>query len=120
MSNFSFIDKKNIKNSSFILDEKESHHIISVLRLKENSNLILTDGQGKVYHAVIIEFNKDARKIVVSHTQTHSEIENKQSKSATKKSANKKLKSVNQNTEKSTLGDLDVLAELKLKMDKEK
>ncbi len=69
---------------------------------------------------VIIEFNKDARKIVVSHTQTHSEIENKQSKSSTKKTSNKKLKSVNQNTEKSTLGDLDVLAELKLKMDKEK
>ena len=45
MSNFSFIDKKNIKNSSFILDEKESHHIVSVLRLKENSNLTLTDGQ---------------------------------------------------------------------------
>ena len=40
--------------------------------------------------------------------------------SAPKKSSNKKLKSVNQNTEKSTLGDLDVLAELKLKMDKEK
>jgi Uncharacterized protein conserved in bacteria len=55
VSNFSFIDKKNIKNSSFILDEKESHHIVSVLRLKENSNLTLTDGQGKVYHAVIIE-----------------------------------------------------------------
>ena len=62
MSNFSFIDKKNIKNSSFILDEKESHHIISVLRLKENSNLTLTDGQGKVYHAVIIELNKKSVK----------------------------------------------------------
>ena len=62
MSNFSFIDKKNIKNSSFILDEKESHHIVSVLRLKENSNLTLTDGQGKVYHAVIIELNKKSVK----------------------------------------------------------
>ena len=62
MSNFSFIDKKNIKNSSFILDEKESHHIVSVLRLKENSNLTLTDGQGTVYHAIINELNKKSVK----------------------------------------------------------
>lgn len=58
MSNFSFIDKKNIKNSNFLLDESESHHVVSVLRLKKNSYLTLTDGTGSVYFAIINEINK--------------------------------------------------------------
>ena len=53
MSNFSFIHSSNIQGSSFILDEKESHHIISVLRLREGSNITLTDGVGNIYHAKI-------------------------------------------------------------------
>jgi small subunit ribosomal protein S1 len=68
----------------------------------------------------VIEFNKDARKIVVSHIRTHEEYEG--TSRAPKKSSSSKsnLKSVNSNTEKSTLGDLDALAELKEKMDKKK
>jgi 16S rRNA (uracil1498-N3)-methyltransferase len=53
VSNFSFIDSRNIKDSSFILDEKESHHIISVLRLREGSNITLTDGRGNIYYGLI-------------------------------------------------------------------
>ena len=58
MSNFSLINKRNIKNSSFYLDEKESHHIISVLRLKRDDELTLTDGEGNIYHALINDINK--------------------------------------------------------------
>ena len=58
MSNFSFINKRNIKNSSFYLDEKESHHVTSVLRLKSKDKLILTDGEGTIYHALINEVDK--------------------------------------------------------------
>ena len=53
MSNFSFIDSKNINDSSFTLDEKESHHIISVLKLREGSNITLTDGKGNIYNGLI-------------------------------------------------------------------
>jgi len=75
----------------------------------------------------VIEFNKEAKKIVVSHTRTFEEGEDRQT--ATGKASGKKsggsatsqaVKAINQNTEKSTLGDLDALAELKEKMDKEK
>ena len=62
MSNFSLINKRNIKNSSFCLDEKESHHVFSVLRLKENDQLTLTDGQGTIYEAIIDKANKKAVK----------------------------------------------------------
>jgi small subunit ribosomal protein S1 len=75
----------------------------------------------------VIEFNKEAKKIVVSHTRTFEEGEDRQStsgKSSAKKSGgsstSQAVKAINQNTEKSTLGDLDALAELKEKMDKEK
>lgn len=76
----------------------------------------------------VIEFNKDAKKIVVSHTRTFEEGEDRPSSSGKSgkkggdsgSSTSQQVKAINQNTEKSTLGDLDALAELKEKMDKEK
>ena len=62
MSNFSIVDQQNIKNSTFVLDAKESHHVISVLRLKINDQLTLTNGQGTIYRAIINETNKKAVK----------------------------------------------------------
>jgi small subunit ribosomal protein S1 len=64
---------------------------------------------------VVIEFNKDARKIVVSHTATFEETEDKP---RSKKSSSSSVKQVNESAEKSTLGDLDALAALKQKMEK--
>jgi len=74
----------------------------------------------------VIEFNKESKKIVVSHTRTFEEGEDKPTTSA--KPAGKKggagsstsqaVKALNQNTEKSTLGDLDALSALKEKMEK--
>ena len=62
MSNFSIVNQQNIKNSSFVLDEKESHHVVSVLRLKKNDQLTLTDGQGTIYKAILNEAHKKAVK----------------------------------------------------------
>lgn len=68
---------------------------------------------------VVIEFNKEARKIVLSHTRTFEEGEDEKPTSKGKKgNVSSAVKSVNQNSEKSTLGDLDALAELKEKMNK--
>ena len=69
----------------------------------------------------VIEFNRDARKIVVSHIRTHEEqSETSKSSRSSKKSNTNNLNAINKNAEKSTLGDLDALAELKEKMDKKK
>ena len=58
----------------------------------------------------VLEFNKDIRRIVVSHTSTFKEQEEKNVKTAAKKVA--------QNVEKATLGDIGgALADLKKKMD---
>jgi small subunit ribosomal protein S1 len=77
----------------------------------------------------VIEFNKEAKKIVVSHTRTFEDgIDEKPVKSSAggnKKSSggnagnatSQAVKAINQGNEKSTLGDLDALAALKEKME---
>ena len=57
----------------------------------------------------IIEFNKDFKRVVASHSATF--------KTKDKSKLNKKSKSnISETNEKSTLGDIDALAELKKKM----
>ncbi|MBQ6753815.1 MAG: 30S ribosomal protein S1 [Bacteroidales bacterium] len=60
----------------------------------------------------VIEFSKEAKRVVLSHSRTWKQEEEKASK---KESPAKKI---NQNLEKTTLGDLDVLASLKEEMTK--
>ena len=43
------IDSASIKNSSVLLDEKESHHAVSVLRLKTGEPVVLIDGKGRSF-----------------------------------------------------------------------
>jgi small subunit ribosomal protein S1 len=94
-----------------------------------NKNLKKADGStAKVEETLdftVLEFNKNQRKISVSHTGTWKEEE--AGAEAPKKAARPKkeggaesssaVKAVNAQVEKSTLGDLDVLANLKDKME---
>lgn len=61
----------------------------------------------------VIEFSKEAKRIVLSHSRTWKQEEEKQGK---KESATMKI---NQSLERTTLGDLDVLASLKEEMTKQ-
>ncbi|MNE47841.1 30S ribosomal protein S1 [compost metagenome] len=74
----------------------------------------------------VIEFNKESKKIVVSHTRTFEEgTDEKTAKPAAGKkgaagagsSTSQAVKAINQSNAKSTLGDLDALAALKEKME---
>ena len=57
----------------------------------------------------VIEFNKEFKRVVVSHTGLFKEEEKKNVKEAAAKSSS--------NEERTTLGDIDALAELKKKME---
>jgi len=57
VSNFFFIDKKNIQRNNFCLNHDESHHLINVMRLKVNSKTWLTDGDGTSYSVLINSFD---------------------------------------------------------------
>lgn len=69
----------------------------------------------------VIEFSKENKKIIVSHTRVHKDdgndvvAENDDKRRAEKKA----VKRVSENLEKTTLGDLDVLANLKEELEKQ-
>ncbi len=68
--------------------------------------------KGEEVEFKIIEFNKDFKRVVASHTALFREQERENIKKAARNVASN-------NSEKTTLGDLDALADLKEKMDNE-
>ena len=128
-------------HSGTIIEMKDKSGIVSLPYGVEGicpaKHLKKEDGQNaKVEETLdfkVIEFNKELKKIVVSHTRTFEEGEDRPSSSAKQSAVSKTakapkkaavsstdqaVKAVNENTEKSTLGDFDALAELKEKMEK--
>ena len=57
----------------------------------------------------VIEFNKDFKRVVMSHAAVYKGVEADNVKTARRK--------MSESAEKSTLGDLDALADLKRRMD---
>ncbi len=72
--------------------------------------------EGEVLDFKVIEFNKDSKRIVLSHSATYKTVKEEKSDAPAKKSA-KKTPVQSTPAEKSTLGDLDALAALKAKME---
>jgi small subunit ribosomal protein S1 len=68
----------------------------------------------------VIEFNKSAKRIIVSHSRVY-EDEKRSEEASKKKSENKStkkaMKNVSENVEKTTLGDISELADLKKQME---
>ncbi len=68
----------------------------------------------------VIEFNKSAKRIIVSHSRVYEDVKRAEDseKRKTQSRTNKKaVKSVNDNIEKTTLGDISELAALKSQME---
>ena len=105
----------------------------AVVALDENvegfatpKHLVKEDGtqaqQGEELPFKVIEFNKDSKRIILSHSRTYEDPQREEKKAAAKKAAPRakkddapKIENVAAST---TLGDIDVLAELKAKMEK--
>jgi small subunit ribosomal protein S1 len=72
----------------------------------------------------VIEFDRKDKKLIVSHTRhwedlkRESESEERKEKTKTRKNTQSAVKNVNKQLEKTTLGDLNVLSDLKTKMEK--
>jgi small subunit ribosomal protein S1 len=123
-------------HSGTITEMKDKSGIVSlpygVEGICPSKHLRKTDGSNakveETLDFVVIEFNKDAKKIVLSHTRTFDDTQEapapaaKPAKGAKKASTgsntDEAVKAINKGNEKSTLGDLDALAGLKEKMEK--
>ena len=74
----------------------------------------------------VIEFSKEAKRIVVSHARLHEEVKDearkteRTAKKAESDEAKKAIKKVKENVEKTTLGDISALSDLKEKLDGKK
>ena len=69
--------------------------------------------QGETLDFKIIEFNKDSKKIIVSHTRTFQEGSDNARPESESRKTQKTVKQINENLEKTTLGDLDIFQKLK-------
>ncbi len=102
----------------------------AVISLEENvegfatpKHLVKEDGSqaqaGETLQFKVIEFNKDSKRIILSHSRTFEDPAREEKKAAAKKNARKsdspKIENIAAST---TLGDIDALAELKAKMEK--
>ena len=122
------------KHQGTIVRKEGSHAIVALPYGLEgfcmNKNLKKEDGStakvDDVLDFIISEFNKNQRKISVSHTGTWKEEEPGSPEAAKKAAPRAKkpeatdssaVKAVNAQVEKSTLGDISALANLKEKMD---
>ena len=110
------ISEINAKGASIILPYGVEAFATKRNLIKENEAVAVKDEE---LDFKIMEFNKNAKKIAVSHTQVHKdeEYEEKTVKRAAARAdhaaTSKAIKSMNSKQEKTTLGDLDALAALK-------
>ena len=79
--------------------------------------------QGEELPFKVIEFNKDSKRIILSHSRTFEDPQREEKKAAAKKAAPRAAKKddtpkIENVAASTTLGDIDVLAELKAKMEK--
>ncbi len=98
----------------------EGYATMKQLQKEDNT----TAHEDEVIKVKVIEFNKESKRIVVSHTALWREEEVKKAAEAEKKAVKDNEKTSNQvkkmqeSQEKSTLGDVSGLAEIKAKMEK--
>jgi len=96
------------KGATVLLDGEVEAFTPGRLMMKEDGTKLK---KGEVAKFKVIEFDKDAQKIVASHTATYKEEEAR---------IVKENKAKMESEQKSTLGDLDALAQLKKDMEKGK
>lgn len=75
--NLPFFFVEDLKNKKIVLDEDTSKHIINVLRMKQNEEILLTDGKGKKAKAFIVDDNRKKCIVEVSSLQTQEEKKSK-------------------------------------------
>ncbi|MBR0499871.1 MAG: 30S ribosomal protein S1 [Bacteroidales bacterium] len=94
-----------------------------------NRNLVKEDGttakEGEVLPFKVTEFNKGSKKITLSHTRTYEEVKREEArkeareKDAEANSTQKAVRKLKDNLEKTTLGDISDLADLKSRLEAE-
>ena len=100
------ISDSNDKGATIIFNDDITAFVPNRHLIKEDGNKLM---KGDTSEFKVIEYNKDFKRVLMSHTVLFNDQEKKNVKESLKKANVKE-------SDKSTLGDLDVLADLKKKM----
>ena len=90
--------------------------------IKKEDNIPMKEDE--VFQFEVIEFSKDSKRIIVSHTNIWKGAERAKNdqddkgREKARKNTSKNVKKLNQNAEKTTLGELDALTELRAQFEK--
>lgn len=103
------------KGAQVQFDDAEVEAFCPSRLLEKEDGSKIKKGEGADFK--VIEFNKEFKRVVVSHTGIFRDEEKKNVREQSSNQSSNKSTGSSQNEEKSTLGDLDVLAELKKKME---
>jgi len=68
-----WIDAKQIRGKEIILNEKDSFHLVRVLRLPVGENLKLTDGKGNQFSVKITRVSENPLQVITQIENSHSE-----------------------------------------------
>ena len=101
--------------------EQQPRREPAALRIEGTEGLVKEDGKpattGETLEFKVVELRRSTRRILLSHLRTYAEVKEKAA-AVEAENTKKAVKRVNANVEKATLGDLDVLASLKEKLEK--
>ena len=85
-------------------------------------HLVKEDGSqaqlGEELQFKVIEFVKETKRIILSHSRTFEDVKDEPKKAPRKKAKKEETPAINNIAAGTTLGDIDALAELKAKMEK--
>ncbi len=112
---------KENQNSAIVSLQYGMEAICPKRHLKKEDGTNAREGDQLMFK--ILEFNKNAKKIVVSHLRTYEDSpedvkdQERKKKSSDRANNEREMKKINKSQEKSTLGDLDALSNLKAKLE---
>src|SRR5215212_463955 len=72
-----FFFTENLNERVITLDEETSKHVLSVLRMKKNEEVLLTDGKGKKAKAFITDDNRKRCTVEISNLQQDEQMQPK-------------------------------------------
>ncbi len=67
-----FFEENLPGEETFILSEETSRHIVQVLRMRENENLLITNGKGQVLTTRLVKANKKNAEVQVINKSAES------------------------------------------------
>jgi len=65
-----YVPKENVRKDRIMVDGREAHHILDVMRMQDGDQIVVFDGTGKEYVGFIKEADRKDKKMIVEIVRT--------------------------------------------------